>query len=306
VSDPIRYYLSEEGKRLGPYSAQQIRKRLNQGKSVQTDYIWRDGFEDWKCIADVMSELPSEEPPPAPEPVIPSSLSINHPGFPDIPTTKLDIPPRGVFEPKATLSQKNKLMKLGCTTPELLRNLGRDQASFMIDAFLEDAQAVFDHESHRLALAQRLAQRRAVGIALSVLLAIAAICVVVWMVVALIGISSSTRKPVTLEPQVSKRSLNGLSKSSTPTISPNAIVDRVGVAPSTSPLTVSSPLGFTPVRDPKVVTITKPISIAVLYGSVNIPAGTKLPFLSRAGDKVRVRYYDGAGYDIPISATDLK
>ena len=135
MSDPIRYYLSEDGKRLGPYSARQIRKRLNQGKSVGTDYIWRDGLEDWKCIADVLSELPSEEPPPAPEPVIPSSLTINHPGFSDIPTTKLEIPRRGVFEPKATLSQRNKLMKLGCTTPELLRNLGRDQASFMIDAF---------------------------------------------------------------------------------------------------------------------------------------------------------------------------
>ena len=61
-------------------------------------------------------------------------------------------------------------MKLGCTTPELLRNLGRDQASFMIDAFLRDAQAVFQHERDEGAAAQR----RAVGIALCVLLAIAA------------------------------------------------------------------------------------------------------------------------------------
>ena len=128
MSDPLRYYLSEDGKRLGPYSAEQIRKRLNQGKSTETDYIWREGFEGWKHITDVLSELPTEEPPPAPEAVIPSSLTINHPGFPDIPTTKLDVPPRGVFEPKATLSQKNKLMKLACTTPELLRNLGRDAA----------------------------------------------------------------------------------------------------------------------------------------------------------------------------------
>jgi hypothetical protein len=28
--------------------------------------------------------------------------------------------------------------------------------------------------------------------------------------------------------------------------------------------------------------------------------------LQRAGDKVRIRYYYGADYDIPISATDLK
>jgi hypothetical protein len=61
-----------------------------------------------------------------------------------------------------------------------------------------------------------------------------------------------------------------------------------------------------PVRDPKVVTITQLISIAVQHGSVGVAAGTRLPFVSRAGDKVRVRYYDGADYDIPISATDLK
>jgi hypothetical protein len=58
--------------------------------------------------------------------------------------------------------------------------------------------------------------------------------------------------------------------------------------------------------DLKVVTITKPISIAVRYGSVSVSAGAKLPFISRAGDKIRVRYYDGADYDIPMSATDLK
>ncbi len=66
------------------------------------------------------------------------------------------------------------------------------------------------------------------------------------------------------------------------------------------------PVPATPVRNQKVVTITQPIFIAVQHGSVGVAAGTKLPFVSRAGDKVRVRYYDGADYDIPISATDLK
>ena len=68
----------------------------------------------------------------------------------------------------------------------------------MIDAFLRDAQAVFQHERDKLAAAQR----RAVGIALSVLLAIAAICMVVWMVVTLIRTSSSMPpKAVALERQ---------------------------------------------------------------------------------------------------------
>jgi hypothetical protein len=77
-------------------------------------------------------------------------------------------------------------------------------------------------------------------------------------------------------------------------------VTHVAVATAT-PAPVATPL-----RNPDTVTITKPISIAVRYGSAGVAAGTKLPFVSRAGDKVRVRYYDGADYDIPISATDLK
>src|SRR5207248_234997 len=101
-------------------------------------------------------------------------------------------------------------MKLGCTTPELLRNLGRDQASFMIDAFLRDAQAVFQHERDKGAAAQR----RAVGIALSVLLAIAAICMVGWMIVTLIRRSSSMPpKSVAIERQAAQRSPDGSSKS---------------------------------------------------------------------------------------------
>jgi membrane protein implicated in regulation of membrane protease activity len=74
------------------------------------------------------------------------------------------------------------------------------------------------------------------------------------------------------------------------------------VKPSVTHFAVATP---TPVRDPDVVTITKPISIAVRYGSVSVASGTKLPFVSRAGEgsrpllrRRRLQY--------PISATDLK
>ena len=301
MNDQIRYYLSEDGKRLGPYSAQQIRKRLNQGKSAETDYIWRDGFEDWKSIADVLSELPTEEPPPAPKAVIPSSLTINHPGFADIPTTKLAIPPRGVFEPKATLSQKNKLMKLGCTTPELLRNLGRDQASFMIDAFLADAQAVFQHEKGR----RDAAQRRAVGIALLVLLAIAAICMVVWMVVTLIGTSSSTHTPVTVENQAAQTSPNESGTASVQTAPPNAIVGDVDVRSSTPPLPASSPSDSGNFFDPKIgatVSLNRDVSVQVGSHVITLAGGHRMTFLGREGkDAARVRYA-GADYIVPFSA----
>ena len=80
---------------------------------------------------------------------------------------------------------------------------------------------------------------------------------------------------------------------------------RYMLVPATTPVRDQKVVTITP-ADPKVVTITKPISIAVQHGSVGVAAGAKLPFVSRAGHRVRVRYYDGADYDIPISATDLK
>jgi len=42
----------------------------------------------------------------------------------------------------------------------------------------------------------------------------------------------------------------------------------------------------------------------VQHASVGVATGTKLPFVSRAGDKIPVRYYDGTDYDIPIAAAD--
>jgi hypothetical protein len=47
-------------------------------------------------------------------------------------------------------------------------------------------------------------------------------------------------------------------------------------------------------------------SIAVQCGSVRVSTETKLPFVSGAGDKVRVRYYDGADYDVRNTAQLLR
>lgn len=80
---------------------------------------------------------------------------------------------------------------------------------------------------------------------------------------------------------------------------------RVATSQRAEPTTRLPSAPATPVNA-NVVTITQRVSIALQYGSVSLSAGAKLPFVSRAGDTVRVRYHNGADYDIPVSATDLK
>ena len=53
------------------------------------------------------------------------------------------------------------------------------------------------------------------------------------------------------------------------------------------------------------VTLTQAIPFGLKYGVVTLYPGTKLELVERNGDRVRVRY-EGADYDIEISATDLK
>lgn len=60
-----------------------------------------------------------------------------------------------------------------------------------------------------------------------------------------------------------------------------------------------------PAESRKFVTITVPVKINILYGETTIPAGTKMPVVSRNGPTVVVSYLDGA-HAIPISSTDWK
>lgn len=53
------------------------------------------------------------------------------------------------------------------------------------------------------------------------------------------------------------------------------------------------------------VTLTKPVSVQLESGTVTLPIGTKLEFVSQVGPKVHVRYLN-SDQMVPISATDLK
>lgn len=118
-------------------------------------------MENWVPIESIILKFPGAVPPPVPDEAVTNitKLTITHPN--KFPTTELDIPVKGIFEPAATLKQKNALMKMGCQNPEVLRNLGCDQASFMIDAFIRDKDEAIQFELEKRA-AKRSAENKKV------------------------------------------------------------------------------------------------------------------------------------------------
>jgi hypothetical protein len=58
---------------------------------------------------------------------------------------------------------------------------------------------------------------------------------------------------------------------------------------------------FTP---PRMITLTQSVPIQTESGTVTLPVGTKLQFVSQANNEVRVHYLN-SDYDIPIDLTDL-
>ncbi len=133
------YFVAVDGKTSGPFKGQQIRNKLNQGKLLESDFIWREGITEWLPISKIMREIPGVDLPALPEQDAgPHSMLMEHPN--ELPPTEVEIPPKGIYEPPATLSQKN---------PETLRRLGRDQGSFMINAFERDALAFVKYEAEK-------------------------------------------------------------------------------------------------------------------------------------------------------------
>jgi hypothetical protein len=169
------YFISVGGQQSGPFKGQQIRNKLSQGKIAETDFIWREGMSDWAQIASMIDELPGIEPPTPPPSDLPTSLTIDHPAELDLPPTVLAIPPKGIYEPAATLKQKNLLMKMGYKNPETLRHIGRDQASFMIDAVKTDLEHAVQHELAKRAEEKQRRQNKAAAIVFVIILVVIAV-----------------------------------------------------------------------------------------------------------------------------------
>ena len=56
MSEVLEWFYYAEEKQFGPLSLQQLKEALSQGIVRSTDYVYRDGFADWKLVSDV-SEL---------------------------------------------------------------------------------------------------------------------------------------------------------------------------------------------------------------------------------------------------------
>jgi hypothetical protein len=58
-------------------------------------------------------------------------------------------------------------------------------------------------------------------------------------------------------------------------------------------------------RQTPFVTITRPVTVQIPYGTAVLQPGMRLPILSRDSQTVDVRYMN-ARYAIPVSSTDLQ
>src|SRR5690606_16819328 len=62
----VQYFLVEGGQTVGPFTLQQVKQRIAEGRTSREDLIWKEGLSGWVAI----STLPEfrETPPPPPPP----------------------------------------------------------------------------------------------------------------------------------------------------------------------------------------------------------------------------------------------
>lgn len=69
---------------------------------------------------------------------------------------------------------------------------------------------------------------------------------------------------------------------------------------ASSPSNRSAP----PIKTGGFVTLTHNAELATSQGRVTVPAGTRLPLVTRGRYEVLIRYFDGGSYSVPIEVTD--
>lgn len=62
------YWIGRDGQQLGPYSAEDLRRMIAEGRASATDYVWKDGMTGWEPLAQVILVSGPAPPPPPPKP----------------------------------------------------------------------------------------------------------------------------------------------------------------------------------------------------------------------------------------------
>lgn len=83
----VQYFLVENGQTTGPFSFDQIRQRLTEGRTRREDLVWKAGLADWVRI-DSLPEFAQAAPPAPPPPPPPA-----RPGPPAPPDQGRPTPP---------------------------------------------------------------------------------------------------------------------------------------------------------------------------------------------------------------------
>ncbi|MFL6529742.1 MAG: DUF4339 domain-containing protein [Chthoniobacterales bacterium] len=72
------FFIYRDGETIGPYTAEEVRRRIAQGAIGTDDFCWREGMTDWQVIAEtpVFGDRPAARPlrrkPTAPVPLKPA------------------------------------------------------------------------------------------------------------------------------------------------------------------------------------------------------------------------------------------
>jgi predicted Zn finger-like uncharacterized protein len=81
VDYAAKWYVVVDDKQLGPVTAEEIEQRFSEGQISGSSFVWRDGFSDWRELADVeaFSFLPTDEVGPQDETIISDSPATPDP-----------------------------------------------------------------------------------------------------------------------------------------------------------------------------------------------------------------------------------
>jgi hypothetical protein len=260
-------YVSHDGKKLGPYSAKQIEAKIYQGKLTADDLGWHEGLPEWRPLAEIMNmmgfDVSGPPPPPETEELQTVSVCVMDRDKPLIEGT-VSLPLRGVYEPAATLSQKNKLMKMGIQDPSSIRHIGRDQASYLIDQLLNTYREAYRRKRNRQTL-----------IALAFVISLIALFVVTGVLMSFfISSPAGPSRPYKSHPTT------------------------VLLPPTAQPQPSQSGQAPSPPR--RMGVLLKDITVNIPYGSTVARKGTRVTILRTNGKMLTVR--DQSGTEFTVSA----